>query len=56
MFFLPVRCLSYVWCEYERDYNDLISASASVSGSGSDSATIASAVIVWVVATIQGLQ
>jgi hypothetical protein len=45
-----------VCCEYASDYNDLISASASDSDSGSDSATKASAVIVSTVATIQGLQ
>jgi hypothetical protein len=47
---------SYVRCEYESDYNDLISASASDSDSGSDSATITSAVNLSTVARIQGLQ
>jgi hypothetical protein len=49
---------NYVWCEYESDCNDLLSASASASASdsGSDSGTVASAVIVSTFATIQGWQ
>ena len=45
---------TYVWCEYESDCNDLISASAS--DSGGDSAEITSAVILSVVPTIRVLQ
>jgi hypothetical protein len=45
---------NYVWCDYESVCDDLVSASAI--DSGSDSATMASAVIVSTVAKIQGLQ
>jgi hypothetical protein len=43
-----------VWCEYESDCKDPISASAS--DSGGDSVAIASAVTLSVVSTIRGLQ
>jgi hypothetical protein len=45
---------AYVWCQYESDGKDLISASAS--DSGGDSVAIASAVNLSVVSTIRRLQ
>jgi hypothetical protein len=45
---------AYVWCEYESDGKDPISASAS--DSGGDSVAIASAVTLSVVSTTRGLQ
>ena len=45
---------TYVWCEYESDYNNLRSASAS--DSGGDSVVIKSALILSIVPSIRVLQ